>query len=1100
MSEPDSPDCPLCMELLEIDDLHFYPCTCGYQICRFCWHRIKTDGNGLCPACRKTYTEDPAMYRPLSQDEIQKAKKERKQIETQRKQKITDTRQHLSDIRVIQKHLVFVVGLSKKMADIEVLKQHEYFGKYGKIVKIVINPNTNYAGPQGPSASAYITYTKVEDALKAILSINNMQPPLKIRASLGTTKYCTHYLRSMQCPKQDCMYLHDVGEEAASFTKEDMQAGKHQIFEKNLLENYAARVRQQQQIPNSSSKQYLEEENSEASSLDNWDAESADSSLLPSQASWGTSKEEHFDNCPKEIEKKNDQILKEKPVLKSSASNKLISSIKTTESSGESSKYVQSVGEQSGFHTTRAIIQQCDSLNPEFSTGWATSTETAPKEPVESATELLKNNVWPGMLDLGLSDLKVNSIDDELGFDPFRESTSGLEDLIAIEKQQALNAPPQPSFSWDAFWPSSFAPNLKNSSSGNSYSLFGNSQQQVLSRPSAQVIHSFQPPILSSSHSPARNPSPLRFMSPHQTQTQFYSSFPNMQQHNHEMMNQMRYPLLHLQSSNLGGQSQLNMPPLANIPTENKNWQDGFRALFPNINISFGNSINNESDKMSNMPNIVPVSSNFVHATPPNAQSWNTNNTRLPPPPGFSATNPPFQVLPQAASSLLNTSPVQVSAIQNINSNLVAGPTSRPFNIVAVPSQSEDPSILWSKLLTDENKEVNVDNMAFPLPGENTNQSSGNALPQQNQQGMASWNIVVSGNQPQKVKQDDMKNLPSQPLQISAKESCNTEPVKLQKSSPIFGNQVKPVAKKPTAHVKPLKSSILSDGFTTVSGSRQPSLGQQLSVYVNPSSRVSELDDFTNDFPTISNNGSINLGDYTSIGFQSKQLNKKKKKKGKDGSELVSTVLVGRVETETNDLTDDEPLKKSVKNKKKVKNSPPSIRKSPLTVQKIKNTTKSQPIRILKSDAGTTSTILHSPTQVIADQNGVNCKSSSSSQEQEIVSRLTESTEKLLKNVLFETEAIKLNTEQISKDLKSALEKCKESSLSLSDLEKINLLLSSGKNASCGFDDDLQDTTILEKQVESARREAKMLEARLNEVIRKNMASELETLKRNTKQ
>ena len=43
------------------------------------------------------------------------------------------------------------------------------------------------------------------------------------------------------------------------------------------------------------------------------------------------------------------------------------------------------------------------------------------------------------------------------------------------------------------------------------------------------------------------------------------------------------------------------------------------------------------------------------------------------------------------------------------------------------------------------------------------------------------------------------------------------------------------------------------------------------------------------------------------------------------------------------------------------------------------------------------------------------------------VSRLTESTEKLLKNVLFETEAIKLNTEQISKDLKSALEKCKVS-------------------------------------------------------------------------
>lgn len=49
----DSMECPLCMEPLEIDDVNFFPCTCGYQICRFCWHRIRTDENGLCPACRK---------------------------------------------------------------------------------------------------------------------------------------------------------------------------------------------------------------------------------------------------------------------------------------------------------------------------------------------------------------------------------------------------------------------------------------------------------------------------------------------------------------------------------------------------------------------------------------------------------------------------------------------------------------------------------------------------------------------------------------------------------------------------------------------------------------------------------------------------------------------------------------------------------------------------------------------------------------------------------------------------------------------------------------------------------------------------------------
>lgn len=65
----DMVECPLCMEPLEMDDLNFFPCTCGYQICRFCWHRIRTDENGLCPACRKAYPENPADFKPLSHEE-----------------------------------------------------------------------------------------------------------------------------------------------------------------------------------------------------------------------------------------------------------------------------------------------------------------------------------------------------------------------------------------------------------------------------------------------------------------------------------------------------------------------------------------------------------------------------------------------------------------------------------------------------------------------------------------------------------------------------------------------------------------------------------------------------------------------------------------------------------------------------------------------------------------------------------------------------------------------------------------------------------------------------------------------------------------------
>lgn len=43
----------------------------------------------------------------------------------------------------------------------------------------------------------------------------------------------------MQCPKPDCMYLHELGDEAASFTKEEMQVsgviGKHMKCDMHVL-------------------------------------------------------------------------------------------------------------------------------------------------------------------------------------------------------------------------------------------------------------------------------------------------------------------------------------------------------------------------------------------------------------------------------------------------------------------------------------------------------------------------------------------------------------------------------------------------------------------------------------------------------------------------------------------------------------------------------------------------------------------------------------------------------------------------------------------------------------------------------------------------
>lgn len=132
---------------------------------------MRTDDNGLCPACRQPYPEQPVNYQPLSLSEIQKLKIEKKQKHSQKNKLSTEggkkaDRQHLSVFRVLQRNLVYVVGLSQRLADAELLRKSEYFGKFGKIVKVAIgmaqgnNSNTSY--------TAYVTYSKIDDALRAI--------------------------------------------------------------------------------------------------------------------------------------------------------------------------------------------------------------------------------------------------------------------------------------------------------------------------------------------------------------------------------------------------------------------------------------------------------------------------------------------------------------------------------------------------------------------------------------------------------------------------------------------------------------------------------------------------------------------------------------------------------------------------------------------------------------------------------------------------------------------------------------------------------------------------------------------------------------------
>ena len=135
----------------------------------------------------------------------------------------------LTDSRIITKNLVYIIGLSSNIANKEKLNKYEYLGQYGTIIKTVVNKNKAYNqnNPHGPSYSAYVTYSKPSEASIAILSLDNkMIDNHVIRASFGTTKYCSFFLKGIECNNKDCLFLHKWADESDIIKRGDLISNK----------------------------------------------------------------------------------------------------------------------------------------------------------------------------------------------------------------------------------------------------------------------------------------------------------------------------------------------------------------------------------------------------------------------------------------------------------------------------------------------------------------------------------------------------------------------------------------------------------------------------------------------------------------------------------------------------------------------------------------------------------------------------------------------------------------------------------------------------------------------------------------------------------
>lgn len=290
--------CPLCVEEFDLSDRNFRPCPCGYQICQFCYNNIKQNINGLCPACRRPYDEKSIQWRVVTAEEYtefratiaknqKKRAAEQRQKEAQKREADKDNRKNLVGVRVVQKNLVYVTGLAPTVREDELLKtlrQPQFFGQYGNIQKISIS-NRKTTDGHTPALGVYVTFDTKEEAQRCIQAVNGSTNSDRVlKAQLGTTKYCSAWLRHEQCGNRQCMFLHELGDEEDSYTRQDLSS-MNSIDRQRPLPNPGPSSR-------SASRQQMQSSTSQASSQamarssSNNGSENDDASALPSSANW----------------------------------------------------------------------------------------------------------------------------------------------------------------------------------------------------------------------------------------------------------------------------------------------------------------------------------------------------------------------------------------------------------------------------------------------------------------------------------------------------------------------------------------------------------------------------------------------------------------------------------------------------------------------------------------------------------------------------------------------------------------------------------------------------------------------------------------------
>lgn len=182
-----------------------------------------------------------------------------------------------------------MTGLTPTVREDELLKtlrKSEFFGQYGNIQKISISNRKSSDGQQ-QSLGIYVTFEKKEDAAKCIAAVHGSHNGDRIlKAQLGTTKYCSAWLRHEQCGNRQCMFLHELGDEEDSYSRQDLSSLNSVHTQRPLANAASSRSVTRSQAPSvpppATSQPMVRSSSKE-------DSEAGDGPALPATANWARS-------------------------------------------------------------------------------------------------------------------------------------------------------------------------------------------------------------------------------------------------------------------------------------------------------------------------------------------------------------------------------------------------------------------------------------------------------------------------------------------------------------------------------------------------------------------------------------------------------------------------------------------------------------------------------------------------------------------------------------------------------------------------------------------------------------------------------------------